>query len=129
MALGTTAASAAFKKHPESDGTGWYWTLQAAGNHEQIAWDRGYPTKLSAELGISNVRKFAPGAKIYDTTKPGSIPNEDRFELFTGSDKQWYFRFVRNGTIFARSEGYVARQSAIDTIHTVQRQAPGASEN
>lgn len=128
MALSTAAASAAFKKHPESDGTGWYWTLQAAGNHERIAWDRGYQTKLSAEVGISNVRKFAPGAPIYDTTE-GAAPDVDRFELFTGSDKQWYFRFVRKGTIYARSEGYVARQSAIDTIHTVQRQAPGASES
>lgn len=129
MVYGTASATAAFKKHPESDGSGWYWTLQAAGNHEQIAWDRGYPTKLSAELGISSVRKFAPGAKIYDTTKAGTIPNEDRFELLTGTDGKWYFHFKHDGKILARSQGYVARQTAIDTIYVVQRQAPGATEN
>jgi uncharacterized protein YegP (UPF0339 family) len=126
MALTNTAARAAFKAMPEANGTNWYWTLRAAGNHEVVATDRGYKTRDDAISGISVVRGYAPNAPVYDLTK-GAAPSGTRFEVYTDTAGQWRYRFMHGGYNFAQGEGYWRRESVMHAIDVVKREAPSAT--
>lgn len=50
-----------------------------------------------------------------------------KFELFKGSNGNYYFRLkAANGQIIAASEGYTTKQSAQDGIASVKLVAPSA---
>lgn len=51
----------------------------------------------------------------------------ESFELFTGTDGQFYFRLkAENGEIIASSQGYTTKQSAENGIAAIKRTAPSA---
>lgn len=50
-----------------------------------------------------------------------------KFEIFKGSNGQYYFRLkAENGEIIAQSEGYTSKQGAQNGIAAVRRCAPAA---
>ncbi|HBG07229.1 MAG TPA: DUF1508 domain-containing protein [Geobacter sp.] len=51
-----------------------------------------------------------------------------KFEIFKGTDGQHYFRLKgANGEKIAQSEGYARKQSAIDIIATIKKEAATAA--
>lgn len=50
-----------------------------------------------------------------------------KFEIFIGSDDQYYFRLkAENGLTIAASQGYTTKQSAQNGIEAIQRVAASA---
>lgn len=50
-----------------------------------------------------------------------------KFEIFKDKKEEWRFRFVApNGEIMATSEGYKQKQSCLDSINSIQRNAADA---
>lgn len=66
--------------------------------------------------------------EVKKTHKPESpFKNEYKFEIFKGKKKEWRFRFVApNGEIMAASEGYKNHKDCLDSIDSIQRNAPDA---
>lgn len=51
-----------------------------------------------------------------------------KFEIFKGSDEQYYFRLkAENGWVIAASQGYTSKQSAQNGIEAIQRVSPTAT--
>lgn len=51
-----------------------------------------------------------------------------KFEIFIGTDKQYYFRLkAENGLTIAASQGYTTKQSAQNGIEAIQRVAATAT--
>ena len=50
-----------------------------------------------------------------------------RFELFKGTNKEWYFALrSSNGKTICQSEGYKRKGSALKGIKSIQKNAPKA---
>ena len=63
--------------------------------------------------------------KSYKEVK--KIKSEYKFEVFKGKKKETHFRFVApNGEIMAASEGYKNHNDCLDSIDSIQRNAPDA---
>ncbi len=100
-----------------------------AGNGEVIATGEIYTTEAACMSGIESVRKNAVEAKLEDQTVAGyeTVANP-KFEVY--ADKAGEFRFrlkARNGEIIAVGEGYKAKDSCLNGIDSVRRNAPDAS--
>ena len=99
-----------------------------AGNGEIIATSESYKSKDTCLGGIESVRKCCAGG-IEDQTVAGFEELvHPKFEVY--ADKAGEFRFrlkARNGEIIAVSEGYKAKQSCMNGIESVKKNAPDAS--
>ncbi len=99
-----------------------------AGNHEVIATSEVYQSDASCKKGIASVRRNAPVANLQDmTVEPVVTVSCPKFEVYT--DKAGEFRFrlkATNGQIIAVSEGYVAKNSCLNGIESVRKNAPEA---
>ena len=99
-----------------------------ATNGEVIATSEVYSTEASCRKGIASVAKNAPIANIEDQTVDGfEVQKHPKFEIYT--DKAGEFRFrlkARNGEIIAVSEGYNAKDSCLNGIESVRKNAPDA---
>ena len=99
-----------------------------AGNHEVIATSEVYHSDASCKKGIASVRRNAPVANLQDmTVEPVVTVSCPKFEVYT--DKAGEFRFrlkATNGQIIAVSEGYVAKNSCLNGIESVRKNAPEA---
>ena len=97
----------------------YYFNLKAR-NGEVIGTSELYATQESAERGARTVRSLVrlANAAIDAETKPA--PRVVRFEVFTGEDRQSYFRLrAGNGEIVLGSEGYASASNAKRAIETV----------
>ena len=84
---------------------------------------QGYAEKRSAEDGVVRVREYAPAADILQIGTAAFEIYEDQ-----AGEVRWRLRH-RNGNVLADSgEGYADRRGAIEGIHSVKRNAPGAEE-
>ncbi len=96
-----------------------------AGNGEVIATSEVYSTEDSCRKGIASVMKNAPVANVEDQT----LENFDqvkhpKFEVY--EDKAGEFRFrlkATNGQVIATSEGYKAKNSCMNGIESVKKNA------
>ena len=99
-----------------------------AGNGEVIATSEVYNSAASCKNGIESVKKNAVEAKLEDQTQEGApTVTNPKFEVY--KDKAGEFRFrlkARNGEIIAVSEGYKAKDSCLNGIESVRRNAPDA---
>ena len=99
-----------------------------AGNGEVIATSEVYASLASCHKGIASVQKNAPIAAVEDQTKEGyAAEKHPKFEVY--ADKAGEFRFrlkARNGEVIAVSEGYKAKQSCMNGIESVKKNAPDA---
>lgn len=98
-----------------------------AGNGEVIATSEVYASEASCKKGIESVKKCSVGEVEDLTVEPVETKKHPKFEVYT--DKKGEFRFrlkARNGEIIATSEGYVTKQSCLNGIESVKKNAPEA---
>ncbi len=107
--------------------TGTKFDLKAT-NGQVIATSEVYETEASCRNGIESVRKNAAAAKFEDqTAEVVETVTNPKFELY--QDKAGEFRFrlkARNGEVIAASEGYKTKDSCLNGIDSVRRNAPEA---
>ncbi len=98
-----------------------------AGNGEVIATSEVYASEASCLNGIESVKKNCIG-EIEDQTVENVVEvKHPKFEVYT--DKAGEFRFrlkARNGEIIAVSEGYKSKDSCLNGIASVKKNAPDA---
>jgi len=98
-----------------------------AGNGEVIATSESYKSQDACLNGVESVRKNSV-AGIEDQTVEGFEKlTHPKFEVY--ADKAGEFRFrlkARNGEVIAVSEGYKAKQSCMNGIESVKKNAPDA---
>ena len=99
-----------------------------AGNGEIIATSEVYTTAAACKNGIESVRKNAPIAKLEDqTTENFETATNPKFEVYV--DKAGEFRFrlkAKNGENIGKSEGYKRKESCMNGIVSVGKNAPDA---
>ncbi len=115
------------KFHVKKTSTGFKFDLKA-GNGETIATSEVYSSEKSCLIGVESVKSNAPSANFEDLTKePVEVAVNPKFEMY--KDKAGEFRFrlkARNGETIAISEGYKAKDSCLNGIESVRKNAPGA---
>ena len=99
-----------------------------AGNGEVIATSEVYTSKKSCLSGIASVQKNAPVAAVEDQTAEGyAVEKHPKFEVYT--DKAGEFRFrlkATNGQIIAVGEGYKKKDSCLNGIESIKKNAVDA---
>lgn len=105
---------------------GWMFNLKA-NNGQVIATSETYSSKSSCLNGVESVRKNS-GAPVEDQTKEGfeKLKNP-KYEVY--KDKKGEFRFrlkAANGEIIATGEAYTAKESCLNGIDSIGRNAPDA---
>ncbi len=99
-----------------------------AGNGQVIATSQVYKSVNSCKKGINSVKVNAPIAPVEDQTVEGYAELKNpKFEVY--ADKKGEFRFrlkARNGQIVAVSEGYKKKESCLNGIESVKKNAPDA---
>ena len=100
-----------------------------AGNGEVIATSESYKSQDSCLNGVESVRKNCVGGVEDQTVEGFEKLTHPKFEVY--ADKAGEFRFrlkARNGEVIAVSEGYKAKQSCMNGIESVKKNAPDAEE-
>ena len=98
-----------------------------AGNGEVIATSESYKSQDSCLNGVESVRKNCVGGVEDQTVGGFEKLTHPKFEVY--ADKAGEFRFrlkARNGEVIAVSEGYKAKQSCMNGIESVKKNAPDA---
>ena len=99
-----------------------------AGNGEVILSSEVYNSLSSCKSGIASVQKNAPIAALEDQTADGFEQQKNpKFEVYT--DKAGEFRFrlkPRNGEIIGTGEGYKKKDSCLNGIESIRKNAPDA---
>lgn len=99
-----------------------------AGNGEIIATSEVYTTEAACVKGIESVKKNAPKAAVEDQTVEG-YTNEKmpKFEVYEDKAGEYRFRLkATNGQVIAVGEGYKAKNSCLNGVASVQKNAPDA---
>ena len=98
-----------------------------AGNGQVIASSQTYTSLDGCKAGIESVRKNC-GAHVEDQTKEGfETLTHPKFEVY--QDKAGEFRFrlkAKNGEIIVTGEGYKAKDSCLNGIESIGKNAPEA---
>lgn len=116
------ASSKNFEVKLASNGD-YYFNLKAA-NGEIVGLSQLYSSKSNALRGASTSRS------LIKLTKEGiaAAPKRERFEVFTGENRQTYFHLrAGNGEIMLSSEGYSSKQAAQNGLASVQANGNKAS--
>ena len=106
--------------------TGFKFDLKA-GNGQVIATSEIYTTVAACMKGIESVKNNCVGGVEDQTVADFEKVTHPKFELY--EDKAGEFRFrlkARNGEIIATSEGYKTKDSALNGIESVKKNAPDA---
>lgn len=101
----------------------YYFTLKA-GNGEIVGMSQLYSSKSNATRGANTSRA------LIKITKEGvaAAPKRERFEIFTGENRQTYFHLrAGNGEIMLSSEGYSSKQAAQNGLASVKANGDKAS--
>lgn len=99
-----------------------------AGNGEVIATSEVYTTESACKNGIESVRKNSGIANLEDQTVENfETATNPKFEVYMDKAGEYRFRLkARNGEIIAVSEGYKAKNSCLNGIESVRKNAPDA---
>ena len=99
-----------------------------AGNGEVIATSEVYSSESACRNGIASVQKNAPVAGVEDQTVEGfAAVKHPKFEVYT--DKAGEFRCrlkATNGQIIAVGEGYKKKDSCLNGIESIKKNAVDA---
>ena len=98
-----------------------------ANNGQVIATSEVYNSDAACRKGIDSVKRCCLGGIEDQTVENFEVVKHPKFELFT--DKAGEFRFrlkARNGEIIAVSEGYKKKDSCLNGIESVRKNAPEA---
>jgi len=98
-----------------------------AGNGEVIATSEVYTTEAACRKGIDSVKRCCLGGIEDQTVENFEVVKHPKFELFTDKAGEYRFRLkARNGEIIAVSEGYKKKDSCLNGIESVRKNAPEA---
>ncbi|MBQ4354079.1 MAG: YegP family protein [Clostridia bacterium] len=98
-----------------------------ASNGQVIATSEIYTTDAACKNGVESVRKCSAGEIEDQTVEPVEAKKHPKFELYTDKAGEYRFRLkARNGEVIATSEGYKAKDSALNGIESVKKNAPEA---
>lgn len=113
-------------KIKETKNGGFRFNLTAA-NGQVIATSETYSAKDTCLKGVESVRKNC-GAHVEDQTKEGfETLTHPKYEVYV--DKAGEFRFrlkAKNGEIIATGEGYKSKDSCLNGIASIGKNAPDA---
>lgn len=103
--------------------SGYKFDLHAA-NGQTVAASESYATEAACRAGIESVRENAPLAAVEDCTAgEGKIPNP-KFQLYLDKRGRYRFRLkARNGRIIAISQSYRTKESCLEGIESVRKNA------
>ena len=106
--------------------TGVKFDLKAT-NGEVIATSEVYTTEAACRKGIDSVKRCCLGGIEDQTVENFEVVKHPKFELFTDKAGEYRFRLkARNGEIIAVSEGYKKKESCLNGIESVKKNAPEA---
>ena len=106
--------------------TGFKFDLKAT-NGQVIATSEVYTTKAACLNGIASVKNNCVGEVEDHTVEPIAEVKHPKFEMYTDKTGEYRFRLkARNGEIIAVSEGYKAKESCVNGIASVKKNAPDA---
>lgn len=95
-----------------------------ATNGRVIATSETYTALHNCKGGIESIKENA-SAPIADLTQGESDVPHPRYELFLDREERFRFRLkASNGEIICASQGYSAKQSALDGIESIKENAP-----
>lgn len=99
-----------------------------AGNGEVILSSEVYNSLTSCKGGIASVQKNAPIAALEDQTVADFEQQKNpKFEVYTDKAGEYRFRLkARNGEIIGTGEGYKKKDSCLNGIESVRKNAPDA---
>ena len=106
--------------------TGFKFDLKAS-NGQVIATSEVYTTKAACLKGVESVRNNCVGGVEDQTVEGFETVKHPKFEMY--KDKAGEFRFrlkAKNGEIIATSAGYKAKESCVNGIESVKKNAPEA---
>ena len=106
--------------------TGFKFDLKAT-NGQVIATSEVYTTKAACLKGVESVRNNCVGGVEDQTVEGFETVKHPKFEMY--KDKAGEFRFrlkAKNGEIIATSEGYKTKESCVNGIESVKKNAPEA---
>ena len=106
--------------------TGFKFDLKAT-NGQVIATSEVYTTEAACKNGIESVKNNCVGAVEDQTVENFETVKHPKFEMYT--DKAGEFRFrlkAKNGEVIATSEGYKTKDSCMNGIESVKKNAPDA---
>ena len=106
--------------------TGFKFDLKAT-NGQVIATSEVYTTKAACLKGVESVRNNCVGGVEDQTVEGFETVKHPKFEMY--KDKAGEFRYrlkAKNGEIIATSEGYKAKESCVNGIESVKKNAPEA---
>ena len=107
--------------------SGFKFNLKAS-NGQVIATSQVYDALDGCKNGIESVKKNAPAANLEDQTVEGFAEQKHpKFEVY--KDKAGEFRFrlkASNGQIIATGEGYTKKESCLNGIESIRKNAPDA---
>ena len=98
-----------------------------AGNGEVIATSEVYKAEASCLKGIASVKRCCLGGIEDQTVEGFTAVKHPKFEVYT--DKAGEFRFrlkAANGQVIATGEGYKGKDSCLNGIESVKKNAPDA---
>jgi len=106
--------------------TGIKFDLKAT-NGQVIATSEVYTTKAACLKGIESVKANCVGEVEDQTVEPVVAVKHPKFEMYVDKAGEYRFRLkARNGEVIAVSEGYKAKESCINGIESVKKNAPEA---
>ncbi len=98
-----------------------------ASNGQVIATSEVYTSEAACLNGIESVRKNSVADVEDRTVEAVEEKKNPKFELYTDKAGEYRFRLkARNGEVIATSEGYKAKDSALNGIESVKKNAPEA---
>jgi len=98
-----------------------------AGNGQIIGSSEIYKSDASCLNGIASVKRCCAGG-IQDTTvEDAPAVKHPKFEIFQDKAGDYRFRLkARNGEIILSSEGYKKKESCLNGVESVKKNAPDA---
>ena len=106
--------------------TGFKFDLKAS-NGEVIATSEVYTTKAACLNGVDSVKTCCAGGVEDQTVEIVEEVKHPKFEVYTDKAGEYRFRLkARNGEIIATSEGYKTKNSCLNGVESVKKNAPEA---
>lgn len=104
--------------------TGIKFDLKAT-NGQVIATSEVYTTEKACLNGIESVRNNCVGGIEDQTVENFEKIKHPKFEMYVDKAGEYRFRLkAKNGEVIATSEGYKAKESCINGIESVKKNAP-----
>lgn len=106
--------------------TGFKFDLKAT-NGQVIATSEVYTTKAACLKGIESVKKNCVGGVEDQTVENYETVKHPKFEVYADKAGEYRFRLkATNGEVIAVSEGYKAKDSCLNGVESVKKNAPEA---